>query len=347
MRRFISLFALLITIHAVSLSQNGNFREIINKRMNLQSQIENGNKNALNALGVSYLEQNPTDYDKAFKLFQRAYDLGVENSAFNLGHCYYHGYGVNVDYTKALKLFLEDNGKTSGALYYLGALYFNGNGVAVDYDKAVDYFQKAKERGYTSSDIFLGICYAEGKGVEKDETRALSLLLPFAYKKNSEAQYNVAKIYMNLGNDEKALYWYGKVATQYSTASVIMGDIYKKEGNIVKAKDFYRQASDYGVAMGEYKLGEIIYDEGVKLESNGFDSDAREKYTEAFQLLKDASEDSETPIPAAMRLLHACYRYGRGTEENVTLAEKWKSEALKHKDKNTLELLEMEIKRKK
>lgn len=343
MKKIGCLIVLLLAVHIASYGQNSNNNDVYNKRFQLQNDIEAGDKNALNVLGVSYLQDYPTDYGKAFILFQRAYNEGVEYAAFNLGHCYYHGYGVIKNYATAYKLFLEDNGKTSGALYYLGAMYFNGYGVSVDYNKSFDYFQKAKARGYAASDIFLGICYAEGKGVEKNESRALSFLLPHAYNNNSEAQFYVANIYMNQGNNEEALFWYGKIVKKYITVSVIIGDIYKSENNISKAKQYYQQASDYGVAIGEYKLGDLIYAEAIKLECNGFDSDAKIKYKEAFKLFKDAAEDNSRPIPAAMRKLQACYRYGRGTEVDMSLAEKWKHEAIKHKDDETIELLKLEI----
>ncbi len=343
MKRTVVSCILFVVVSIITYSQNSNVVNTINDRMKLQSQIERGNMDALNMLGVSYLQKAPKDYQKAFDLFQRAYKSGVDNATFNLGHCYFHGYGVPKDYRMALKLFLEDGGKTCGSLFYIGVIYFHGYGVNADYDKAFDYLQKAKACGQTNADEFIALCYAEGKGVDKDEERALSILLPLANKNDVNAQFGVANIYRNQGNNERALYWYGKIATQFSTASVLMGDIYKSENNIDLAKQYYRKASDYGVAIGEYKLGEIIYDEAMKLERNGWKSDAEKLYSEAFHLFKDASEDSFTPVPGAMRLLQACYRYGRGTEQNAELADKWKNEALKHKDLQTIELLKIEI----
>ena len=41
----------------------------------------------------------------------------------------------------------------------------------------------------------------------------------------------------------------------------------------------------------------------------------------------------------AMRILSACYKYGRGTKVDAVKGEYWMAEAAKNKEKNALELM--------
>lgn len=325
-----------------------NTYDVIDKRLRLQTLAEKGDKDALNLLGLSYLEDVPKDKEKAFKLFQQASKAGSVPAEFNVAFCYYYGEGTIANYSEAYRLFKEQYlKKEKKASYYLGSMFLYGQGVEKDYKKAIEYLTEAKGNGMGIADVILGYCYAKGLGVEKNVSYGLSLLVPSANKNDILAQLYVADIYNEQGKTDEALYWYEKISDKHSLASVIIGDIYVSENNIAKAKQYYRQASDYGVTMGEWKLGEILYNEAKKLDDNGFSSDADKRYNEAFQLLKEASEDRETPVPSAMRLLQACYRYGRGTKIDEQMADIWIKEAEKHKDVKTLELLEMEINRKK
>ena len=58
-------------------------------------------------------------------------------------------------------------------------------------------------------------------------------------------------------------------------------------------------------------------------------------YSDAFKFLTIASDlnDSES-----MRLLAACYRYGRGVQINANKEKEWLDKAVKHRDDRAVEL---------
>ena len=73
------------------------------------------------------------------------------------------------DYATALREFrpLAEQG-TANAQVYLGLMYANGRGVPQDYKTAVKWYRLAAEQGYAAAQGKLGVMYALGKGVLKD-----------------------------------------------------------------------------------------------------------------------------------------------------------------------------------
>ena len=56
----------------------------------------------------------------------------------------------------------------SNAQLQIGVCYANGYGVEQNYTEAVTWFQKSAEQGNAESQCLLGICYGMGYGVDKD-----------------------------------------------------------------------------------------------------------------------------------------------------------------------------------
>ena len=57
--------------------------------------------------------------------------------------------------------------------YELGKCYEFGKGVEKDQAKAVEWYQKAAEKGDATGQLAIGLCYEIGKGVEKDPAKAV------------------------------------------------------------------------------------------------------------------------------------------------------------------------------
>jgi TPR repeat protein len=55
----------------------------------------------------------------------------------------------------------------------LGICYANGRGVAKDEVEAVKWYRKAAEQNDAEAQCSLGICYANGQGVAQDEVEAV------------------------------------------------------------------------------------------------------------------------------------------------------------------------------
>ena len=92
------------------------------------------------------------DYDLAFKY----YSLGKDNGSFNcfpaLGILYFKGYGVKQDYKKAFSLLKIGDWCIPEATYYLGCCYKQGLGVEKDEELGEEYIQKALAKGFKPTD---------------------------------------------------------------------------------------------------------------------------------------------------------------------------------------------------
>jgi TPR repeat protein len=84
------------------------------------------------------------DNKKAFKLYQKAADLGNLYGIYSLGDCYENGIGTDIDYQKAFKLYQKaaDLGIAIG-INGLGYCYQNGFGTDINNKKAFELYQKS------------------------------------------------------------------------------------------------------------------------------------------------------------------------------------------------------------
>ena len=72
--------------------------------------------------------------------------------------------------------------------YNLGVCYANGNGVEVDLVEAVRWFRKAAEQGLPAAQHNLGICLSRGVGVEKNVAEGAMWLNSAAQQGDAEAE---------------------------------------------------------------------------------------------------------------------------------------------------------------
>ena len=77
------------------------------------------------------------------------------------------------DYACALKHWepLANQGD-SDAQFNIGVMYANGQGVAKDDEKAVYWYRKAAEQGYVNAQYNLGVMYYNGYGIAKNTSKA-------------------------------------------------------------------------------------------------------------------------------------------------------------------------------
>ena len=101
---------------------------------------------------------------------------------------------------------------------YLGICYAEGIGVEKDEKIAVEWFRKAAVQGFARAQDNLGYCYQYGLGVDKDEKKAVELYRKAAVQGNAEAQDSLGFCYdagIGVAKDEKkAVFWYQKAAEQ-------------------------------------------------------------------------------------------------------------------------------------
>ena len=57
------------------------------------------------------------------------------------------------------------------------AMYEHGEGVEQSYEKAFEYYEQAADLGHRMAQFYLGLLYATGQGVTKDESKAKEMLV--------------------------------------------------------------------------------------------------------------------------------------------------------------------------
>jgi len=145
---------------------------------------------------------------------------GDNLAQYNLGICYREGYGISVDYQKAIEWFMKsaDSGNVE-ALAAIGSCYSSGGpNLLRNMEKAFEYWQKGYEKGDPDCAHNMGFNYEMGNGVTKDIAKAVSYYQVAAEKGVAMSQYNLGIcFYAGNGvtqNQEKALYWWKKAAAQ-------------------------------------------------------------------------------------------------------------------------------------
>ena len=104
------------------------------------------------------------------------------------------------------------------AQYNLGFMYDEGRGMPKDDKKAVEWYRKAAKQGNADAQIHLGFMYMNGYGVPQDDKKAVEWYRKAADQKHPIAQHNLGFMYDEgrgvPKDDKKAVEWYRKAAKQ-------------------------------------------------------------------------------------------------------------------------------------
>jgi len=169
------------------------------------------------------------------------------------------------------------------AQYALGLAYAAGQGVAKDDAEAVRWYRKAAEQGDAQAQNKLGNAYNKGEGVAKDETEAVR--------------------------------WYRKAVEQgYANAECNLGMAYATGHGVAKddaeAVRWFRKAADQGFAQAQTILG-WAYGKG-----EGVPKDE----AEAVRWLRKAAEQG---FAQAQYILGMAYAAGHGVVKDDAEAVRW------------------------
>lgn len=101
----------------------------------------------------------------------------------------------NPDYSAALEWFTKaaDQGH-AGALRYLGFMYSSGRGVKKDDIKAVEFYQMASEKEDGEACYDLAMHYLDGSGVEESKEKAIEYLQKAIRNGYEEAKVKLAEL---------------------------------------------------------------------------------------------------------------------------------------------------------
>ena len=155
--------------------------------------------------------------EKVVELYLKAAEQGNAVAQYNLGLCYYIGYGAERNYEEAAKWWTAaaENGHYA-AQTNLGMCYYNGEGVDRDPSEAVKWWTAAAEQDHVESQYELADCYHTGDGVEQNEAEAVKWWAKAAENGNTDAMVYLAWQYFDgeiLENDYgKAVEWVTKAA---------------------------------------------------------------------------------------------------------------------------------------
>ena len=306
---------------------------------------ESGDAGAQFFVGAMYYAGEGTEqnYQKAVQWYQKAIEQGDAGAMYCLGTMYYDGDGIDGDKETGIALIKraaasgdedaqkwldknvgnrEENGGGEGLL----SNTFNAIEVAVEVAH-----EEAKGFGRQALEHFK-------KGEFKE---ALPLFLKAAeLGKDGTACGMLGTMYQNgfgtSADPEKAFYWYEKAAIAgNATGYASLGHCYKMgfgtTQDYKKALYWYEKSLESGNEFANMNLGlAYINGEGVeKDEAKGF-----------ALLMKVACLDSVTGENAshyaacggAQSMVGTCYRFGIGTEKNITEALKWFKRAIENGD---------------
>jgi TPR repeat protein len=198
-----------------------------------------------------------------------------------------------------------------------------------DYATALQLWRPLAEQGVAAAQNSLGIMYAEGEGVLRDDRRAVIWFRKAAEQGNVKAQYNLGDGYRRgqgvRQNHAEAFAWYRKAAEQgYAPAQNSLGNMYAEGLSVpqdyIEAVAWYLKAAEQGHAFAQGRLG-IMYRYGRGV---------RQDYTAAIAWLRKAAEQGNAQ---AQYNLGVMYARGLGlARRDYTQAAVWYRKAAEQGD---------------
>ena len=227
-------------------------------------------------------DKSKIDYKKAFKLFQKAAQLGNADAQCCMGCCFKRGYGTQIDYAEA-RVWYDKSSKNgcARALRHIAMLYQDGLGVDKDIHEAIRWYQKA---------------------IDKDDKVSMNEMGKIYYYGENEIPINYTVAYD----------WYKKAAEAGESGAMWrLGVCYEfgegVEKNEKEAFEWYKRSAEKDNSAGQCCIG-ICYKLGTGVEKNE---------VEAFKWYQKAAEAGES---GAMWRLGGCYEFGAGVEKNLNRA---------------------------
>ena len=212
----------------------------------------------------------------------------------NLGICIIYNLGIDRPENDAFQWFEKAAKKGDAeAQTYLGDFYYGEFGdLFEDEKKAYKWYKKAADQNFPHGIYLLSQCYLLGDGVAEDESKYISLLKKAADAGCANAHYDLAMEY----NDGKHL-----------------------PKDMAKYFHYFTLAADAGILNAMTTMGKAYYSgDGVSID-----------YNRAFKYLTNAVRYVEVNdsgygwLDEGIKMLSACYRFGRGCEVNEQLADKY------------------------
>ena len=158
------------------------------------------------------------DYPLALLLLHPLAEQGVPAAQYTLGQMYRRGRGFILSLPEALPWLQQAAAAGyAPAQIAVGEMYEAGEGIAQDLDLAAQWFQKAADSGSAQGQLHLGVHYIR-IDPGRDFAKAATWLKLAALKNEAEAQYFLARLYLDGNGVEKdraeAMVWFYRAGAQ-------------------------------------------------------------------------------------------------------------------------------------
>ena len=147
-------------------------------------------------------DKNNSYDDVAFEYYTKSANLGNSDAFAKIGLIFEQGLlNSQINLEEALKNFEQSVKIVNNpiGLYGQGNAYYNGYIVPQNFEKAVELYKLAIKGGNIDALNNLGICYEYGKGVEKNNDKALELYYKGKEQNHREAAVNYAILKIKVG----------------------------------------------------------------------------------------------------------------------------------------------------
>lgn len=285
----------------------------------------------------SILHGTNEEYEKSGLAWARAgANQGDVFSMHLLGLIYALGYGVEKSRTESYRWYkmAAENGDEKCQDYIGSAFLYGDDGFSLDLDSAAYWLEKSANQGNVDAYSDLGILYSKKNDVEKSFNyflKAANKLDPYSIFRVGLHYYTKDTLHMSI-NDEGIFYKQLNESQKKGLRFLSIADsLGNSNATYYLAKHYYgiapetsmcffKKAVSREFAFATYELGKMYFKGDLlnKVEVN---------YSEAFKYLKQTVELDSSHFGEAMHLLSLCYRFGRGTEKDLSLAEKWEKKA--------------------
>lgn len=209
------------------------------------------------------------------------------------------------------------------AQYKLGVMYADGQGVVKNEHTAVQWYQKAADQGFAAAQYKLGVMYANGLGVVKNERTAVEWYQKAADQGFANAQYNLGFMYANgrgvVKNERTAVEWFQKAANQGDADAQVYLGIAYANGRGVIKNE--RTAVEWFQKAADQSDAKAQFNLG-SMYANGRGVVKNERI--AVEWWQKAADQG---VAAAQHTLGVAYANGQGVVKNERTAVQWYQKA--------------------
>ena len=263
---------------------------------------ELGDNEAQNQVGSWYysgthgVEQN---YDKAYHWWSKSALNGNVLAIGNLGICYQFGRGVEKDSIDAQRLYITAISK--------------GN------DRLMEERIRLADNGSTFDQMLVATIYHNGKGTDKNDALATKYYEMAAKAQSVDGQRQLALLYMNTRQPDKAAQWFKAAADQGDLPSTyyigrLLIDGKGIRQDVQQGVIYMLDAANRNFAQAQCDMGDL-YAEGIGV---------RKDQEQAATWYQVAAWNNSVK---GMWQLANCYTYGNGIRQDYDQALFWFAEA--------------------